>query len=51
MIPINYMITIISYSLYKFWIEYMNKKNKNNLIDLRYLVLGELKYTNVFATK
>ena len=44
MIPINYMITIISYSLYKFWIEYINEKKKNNLIELRYHVLGELKY-------
>ena len=41
MIPINYMITMISYSLYKFWIEYINEKNKNNLIDLRYHVLGD----------
>ena len=46
MIPINYMITIISYSLYKFWIEYINDKKKNNLIDLRYHVLRELKYRN-----
>ena len=28
MIPINYMITIISYSLYKFWIEYINEKKE-----------------------
>ena len=44
MIPINYMITIISYSLWKFWIEYSHEKKKNNLIDLRYHVLRELKY-------
>ena len=44
MIPINYMITIISYSLYKFWIEYINEKKRNNLTDLRYHVLRELKY-------
>ena len=29
MIPINYMITKISYSLYKFWKEYINEKKKN----------------------
>ena len=44
MIPINYMITIISYSLFKFWIEYINEKKKSNFIDLKYHVLGELKY-------
>ena len=43
MIPINYMITIISYSLYKFWIEYINEK-KNASIEMRYHILGELKY-------
>ena len=44
MIPINYMITIISYSLYRFWIEFINEKKKNKLIDLRSHVLWELKY-------
>ena len=44
MIPINYMITIMFYSLYKFWIEYINGNKRINLIDLMYHVSGELKY-------
>ena len=44
MIPINYMIAIISYSLSIFWIEYFNENKVNNLIDLRYHVLREFKY-------
>ena len=51
MIPINYMIAIISYSLYMSWIEYLNKNKVNNLIDLRYPVLGQFKYRKCLYQK
>ena len=35
MIAMNDIITIISYSLYKFWIDYINRNKKNNFADLR----------------
>ena len=48
LIAINDMITIISYSLYKFKIEYINGNKNKKIIDLKYHVLGELKYRKCF---
>ena len=41
---INYFTTIISYSLYKFWIECLHKNKKANEIEIRYFVLSEIRF-------
>ena len=41
---INYFTTIISYSLYKFWIERLYISKKANEIEIRYFVLSEIRF-------
>ena len=48
---INYCISEVAYSIYKFWLKNINNKIKGTSLDLRNYIGSSIKYKAVLMTK
>ena len=48
---INYCISEVAYSIYKFWLKNINSKIKGTSLDLRNYIVSSIKYKAVLMTE
>ena len=48
---INYCISEVAYSIYKFWLKNINNRIKGTSLDLRNYIVSSIKYKAVFMTE
>ena len=48
---INYCISEVAYSIYKFWLKNINNKIKGTSLDLRNYIVSSIKYKAVLMTE
>ena len=48
---INYCISEVAYSIYKFWLKNINSKIKGTSLDLRNYIVSSIKYKTVLMTE
>ena len=48
---INYCISEVAYSIYKFWLKNINNKTKGTSLDLRNYIVSSIKYKAILMTE